>query len=87
MLKVRWSRAGRTTDAATTRSGRATSAQPSFFGPNATFSCFENSSDCKFNFNCTAARHQALLLRHWQDKGKGAGTMLHEGFHGDIGDS
>jgi hypothetical protein len=57
-----------------------------FFGPNATFSCFENSSDCKFNFNYTAARHQALLFRHWQDKGKGAGTMLHEGFHGDIAD-
>jgi hypothetical protein len=40
-----------------------------------------------FNFNNTAARHQALLFRHWQDKGKGAGTMLHEGFHGDIADS
>jgi hypothetical protein len=58
-----------------------------FFGPNATFSCFENSSDCKFNFNYTAARHQGLLFRHWQDKGKGAGTMLHEGFHGDIADA
>jgi len=58
-----------------------------FFGPTATFSCFENSSDCKFNFNYTAARHQALLFRHWQDKGKGAGTMLHEGFHGDIADA
>ena len=57
-----------------------------FFGPNATFSCFENSSDCKFNFNYTAARHQALVFRHWQDKGKGAGTMLHEVFHGDIAD-
>jgi hypothetical protein len=58
-----------------------------FFGPNATFSCFEDSSACKFNFNYTAAHHQALLLRHWQDKGKGAGTMLHEGFHGDIADA
>jgi hypothetical protein len=57
-----------------------------FFGPNATFSCFENSSDCKFNFNYTAAHHQALLFRHWQDKGKGAGTMLHEVFHRDIAD-
>lgn len=57
-----------------------------FFGPTATFSCFENSSQCKFNFNYTAARHQALLFRHWQDKGKGAGTMLHEQFHGDIAD-
>jgi hypothetical protein len=57
-----------------------------YFGPNATFSCFENSSACKFNFNYTAARHQALLFRHWQDKGKGAGTMLHEQFHGDIAD-
>jgi hypothetical protein len=58
-----------------------------FFGPTAVFSCFENSSDCKFNFNYTAARHQALLFRHWQDKGKGAGTMLHEVFHGDIADA
>lgn len=58
-----------------------------FFGPTATFSCFENSSDCKFNFNYTAAHHQALLFRHWQDKGKGAGTMLHEVFHGDIADA
>ena len=57
-----------------------------FFGPSATFSCFENSSDCKFNFNYTAAHHQALLFRHWQDKGKGAGTMLHEVFHRDIAD-
>jgi hypothetical protein len=57
-----------------------------FFGPTATFSCFENSSQCKFNFNYTAARHQSLLFRHWQDKGKGAGTMLHEQFHGDIAD-
>lgn len=58
-----------------------------FFGPNATFSCFGNSTDCKFNFNYTAARHQALIRRHWQDKGKGAGTMLHEKFHGDIADA
>jgi hypothetical protein len=58
-----------------------------FFGPTATFSCFTNSADCKFNFNYTAARHQSLLFRHWQDKGKGAGTMLNEVFHGDIADA
>jgi hypothetical protein len=46
-----------------------------------------NLHDCKFNYNYTAARHQALLFRHWQDKGKGAGTMLHETFHGDIADA
>jgi hypothetical protein len=57
-----------------------------FFGPAATFSCFENSSDCKFNFNYVAPR-QHLLFRHWQDKGKGAGTMLNERFHGDIADA
>jgi hypothetical protein len=54
-----------------------------FFGPGATFSCFENSTQCKFNFNYTAPR-QHLLFRHWQDKGKGAGTSLRETFHGDI---
>jgi hypothetical protein len=58
-----------------------------FFGPGAMFSCFENSTDCKFNFNYTAARHQHLLFRHWQDKGKGAGTFLNEQFHGDIADA
>jgi hypothetical protein len=58
-----------------------------FFGPTATFSCFGNSTDCKFNFNYTAARHQDLLFRHWQDKGKGAGTFLNEQFHGDIADA
>jgi hypothetical protein len=25
--------------------------------------------------------------RHWQDKGKGAGTFLKEQFHGDIADA
>ena len=58
-----------------------------FFGASATFSCFENSPRCKFNFNYTAAHHQSLLYRHWQDKGKGAGTMLHEKFRGDIADA
>lgn len=58
-----------------------------FFGAGASFSCFENSSACKFNFNYTAAHHQQLLYRHWQDKGKGAGTMLKEKFHRDIADA
>jgi hypothetical protein len=58
-----------------------------FFGPKAQFSCFMNSADCKFNFNYAAPRGQALLYRHWQDKGKGAGTQLHEEFHGDIADA
>ena len=59
-----------------------------FFGPNAQWSCNSTSStDCKFNFDYTAAHHQALLFRHWQDKGKGAGTMLNEKFHGDIADA
>jgi hypothetical protein len=57
-----------------------------FFGPTATFSCFTNSTDCKFNFNYTAPR-QHLLFRHWQDKGKGAGTFLNEQFHRDIADA
>jgi hypothetical protein len=56
-----------------------------FFGAGAEFSCFTNSRDCKFNFNYTAPG-QDLLYRHWQDKGEGAGTMLHEEFHGDIAD-
>ena len=51
---------------------------------NAQYTCDQNSSDCKFNFNYTAAKGQTLLFRHWQDKGKGAGTQLHEEFHGDI---
>lgn len=60
-----------------------------FFGPTAKFSCFENSADCKFNFNYTAkaSGNPRLLFRHWQDKGKGAGTMLKEEFHGDIATS
>jgi hypothetical protein len=57
-----------------------------FFGPTATFSCFVSSPDCAFNFNYTAPR-QRLLFRHWQDKGKGAGTFLKEQFHGDIADA
>ena len=57
-----------------------------FFGAGAQFSCFTNSTDCKFNFNYTAPAksNTALRYRHWQDKGKGAGTMLKEEFSGDI---
>jgi len=58
-----------------------------FFGPGAKFSCFENSPDCRFNYNYTAPRQRPLLFRHWQDKGKGAGTFLKEEFHGDIADA
>jgi hypothetical protein len=54
-----------------------------FFGPNATFSCFSDSSDCQFDFEYSA-RHQGLRWHHWSDKGRGAGTLLHERFHGDI---
>jgi hypothetical protein len=54
-----------------------------FFGPSAVYSCDANSTDCKFNFEYTAPAQQ-LLFRHWQDKGKGAGTMLNEIFRGDI---
>jgi hypothetical protein len=57
------------------------------FGAAAQFSCFTNSADCKFNFNYTAAHHQSLLFRHWQDKGKGAGTLGTEEFRGDIADA
>jgi hypothetical protein len=62
-----------------------------FFGPSAVFSCDTNSTDCKFNFNYTApsraANRPRLIVRHWQDRGKGAGTMLKEVFHGDIATS
>jgi hypothetical protein len=54
-----------------------------FFGPSATFSCFNNSRNCKFDFEYRAPR-QGLLFHHWSDKGHGAGTLLHERFHGDI---
>lgn len=59
-----------------------------FFSSDAEFSCFTNSADCKFNFNYTAKAKQQnipkLKYRHWQNKGKGAGTMLKEEFIGDI---
>jgi hypothetical protein len=62
-----------------------------FFGAGAVFSCDTNSTDCKFNFNYTASNRAAnrprLIVRHWQDRGKGAGTMLHEVFSGDIANS
>jgi len=55
------------------------------FNPNAI--CAPG-ADCKFNYNYTASAkpdaQKKLLLRHWQDKGKGAGTLLKEEFHGDI---
>jgi hypothetical protein len=64
----------------------------SFFSADAQFSCFTNSTDCKFNFNYTSPAKQTATLsklkyRHWQDKGKGAGTMLKEEFRGDIANS
>jgi len=59
-----------------------------FFSAGAQFSCDTNSADCKFNFNYTAKAKQQnnpkLKYRHWQDKGKGAGSMLKEVFTGDI---
>ena len=64
-----------------------------FFSPDAQFSCFTNSTDCKFNFNYTSKAKQAtaalpkLKYRHWQNKGKGAGTLLKEEFIGDIANS
>jgi hypothetical protein len=63
-----------------------------FFSAGAQFSCFTNSTDCKFNFNYTSKAKQVASLsklkyRHWQDKGKGAGTMLKEEFIGDIANS
>jgi len=61
-----------------------------YFAPGATYSC-DQGADCKFNYNYTASAKQAgqkkLLFRHWQDKGKGAGTLLKEEFHGDIATS
>ena len=55
--------------------------------PGGTWSCDVNSTDCKFNFQYTASAKSGqtkLLFRHWEDKGKGAGTMLKEVFRGDI---
>jgi hypothetical protein len=64
-----------------------------FFGPAAAFSCdgATNSTDCKFNYNYTAPNRSGnrprLIVRHWQDRGKGSGTTLKENFHGDIASS
>jgi hypothetical protein len=60
-----------------------------YFAAGATYSCDLNSTDCKFNFNYTAPAkdNPKLLFRHWQDKGKGAGTLGSETFHGDIATS
>lgn len=62
-----------------------------FFTGEAQFSCYTASTDCKFNFNYTASAKQQnsrkLKYRHWQDKGKGAGSMLKEEFKGDIANS
>lgn len=55
-----------------------------FFGPTASFSCQTSSTDCKFKYDYHAKKNQGLLFRHWQDRGHGAGTFLHEKFKGDI---
>jgi len=55
--------------------------------PGGTWSCDTNSTDCKFVFEYAApakSNPKPLRFRHWQDKGKGAGTMLKEIFRGDI---
>ncbi|MGB2875606.1 MAG: hypothetical protein WBB76_09065 [Gaiellaceae bacterium] len=57
-----------------------------FFGPNAKFSCFDNSKDCAFDYEYSAPG-QGLVRHHWSDKGKGAGTFLKERFRGDIASS
>jgi hypothetical protein len=64
-----------------------------FFGAGAVFSCdgATNSTDCKFNYNYTApsraANRPKLIVRQWQDRGKGSGTTLKEHFKGDIASS
>jgi hypothetical protein len=58
-----------------------------YFGPTATFSCQTNSQNCKFKWVYHAKKHQNLLFRHWEDRGKGAGTFLKERFKGDIADA
>ena len=54
-----------------------------YFGANATFSCFEDSTDCTFSYQYHALR-QHLKHHHWYDNGRGAGSLLHEKFRGDI---
>jgi len=55
-----------------------------FFGSTASFSCQTSSTDCKFKYDYHAKKNQGLLFRHWQDRGHGSGTFLHEKFKGDI---
>jgi hypothetical protein len=58
-----------------------------FFGPTATFSCLTNSQNCKFKYDYHSKLDQNLLVRHWQDRGHGAGAFLQETFKGDIADA
>ena len=64
-----------------------------FFSGAPVFTCdgATNSTDCKFNYNYTApsraANRPKLIVRHWQDRGKGSGTSLVEHFQGDIASS
>ena len=53
-----------------------------YFAPGATYSCDQNSADCRFDFRYKTAAD--IPYRHWRDKGHGAGTMLVEHFDGDI---
>jgi hypothetical protein len=66
------------------RCGETPTFLETFFGANATWSCQTDSTDCAFNFDYVASLGQSLRFRHWQDKGKGAGTQLDEQFIGDI---
>jgi hypothetical protein len=69
--------------ACSTRSGTV----DALFGPGASanYSCNQDSKDCKFDYEYSAPA-QNLGQHHWSDKGKGAGSMLKERFHGDISD-
>jgi hypothetical protein len=58
-----------------------------YFGSGASFSCLTNSRNCKFKWVYHAKRNQKLLFRHWEDRGRGAGTFLKERFKGDIADA
>ncbi len=69
--------------ACSTRSGTV----DALFGPGAhlNYTCNQSSNDCKFDYEYSAPA-QNLGRHHWGDKGKGAGTLLEERFHGDISD-
>ena len=56
------------------------------FGSSAQFTCFTDSTQCKFDFEYTAPG-QHLAYHHWSDKGTGAGSSLNETFAGDIADA